>query len=54
MATFVNDEQTNEERVLKYALLRELGFSSQKANKLRDFRYSSLRKRINIFLCKPQ
>lgn len=47
---FVNSKQSSAERSIKYLLLRAVGLTIPQAQRMRDFRYCSIRKRIKIFL----
>jgi len=46
---FINANQTNEERRKKYRFVREKGFSSHIARRLRDWRWSKIKRFIELF-----
>jgi len=43
---FVNSNQDNIERKVKYAMLRGLGLSTEKSRKIRDFTWRNWTKRV--------
>lgn len=49
LTSFVNMNQTPQERQEKYAYIRSLGLSWQTAQRLRDFRWSKLQIWVGVY-----
>ena len=54
MRDYPNSVQTPQQRRAKYAMLRSLGYSVNRARVMRDFHDSTIRNHVAWFACHPQ